>query len=342
MKITIVEPWVRLLREVFSRRTDGKPATVPVQVSTGFPFTDLPQNANLPNMPELADVSSSGVVRVSNRRNLTLPEITVHDAGENVPKKYMDNFISYVYSRDIKIAPEYRGKIARIKSVLLEQRDGTLLVLEEGRHYTYCRDREVIAFNIEAFNMVPVGMPLRYTADLYHKSVRGATEIIETGRVVDGEMIAVVYSLETDATLQIDLWGGDQKQTEWLLQRFRDLWINERSLRRALTRYGLINMNLSWSHGGINTHLDKRFRPYLYNITCNVQFTTEYRLLEVAKEYYEDFDAYHRDVWLGAVTPTFDGVAVREYCGILSAAPFNVQYVISSEAAKISRFTTNY
>ena len=342
MKITVVEPWVRLLREVFSNTVEGKPATVPVQISIGFPFTDLPENANLPNVTGLADASSNGVVRVSNRRSVVPPEITVHDAGENIPKRYMDNFVSYVYSRDVKVNPIYRGKIAHIKNVLLENRDGTLRILEENKDYTYSREREVITFHIEAFGLVPVGSHVKYTADLYHKTVRGEVEIIETGHVVDGEMIAVVYSLETDPTIQIDLWGGDPKQSEWLLQRFRELWINERKLRRDLARYGLINMNMSWTHGGINTHLDKRFRPYLYNITCKIQFTTEYRVLEVAKEYYKEFDEYHRDRWLGAIVPTFDGVAVREYYGVLSIAPYGAKYIISSEAAKISRFTTNY
>jgi hypothetical protein len=337
MKITVVEPWVRFLREIFSRRSDGGQATVPVQVSIGFPFTDLPENANLPNSPGLADTSSRGVVRVANRRSIVPPEITVHDAGENIPKKYMDNFVSYVYSRDIKINPIYHGKIAKIKNVLLENADGSLTILEDGKDYRYSRHREVIAFNMESFGLVPVGSRLKYIADLYYKTSRGETEIIESGEVVDGEMIAVLYSLETDVTLQIDLWGGDTKQTEWLLQRFRYLWVNEKWLRQSLAGYGLINMNLSWSHTGINTHLDKRFRPYLYNITCNVQFTTEYRTLEVAKEYYNQFDQYYRDRWLGAVVPAIDGVAVREYFGSLSIAPYGAQYIISSETMKMNR-----
>ena len=136
--LTTTEVWVSLLREVFSYNSQGTDKTrLPVQVSTGYPFSDIPENSNLPNDPSIATLSSNGTVRVPNRRDLSLPEVTVHDLGEGAPKKYMDNFVEYFYSKEVRIQHDMVEKIARIKNVFIEKTDGQLTVLKEKRAFCF-------------------------------------------------------------------------------------------------------------------------------------------------------------------------------------------------------------
>lgn len=337
LHVTIVEPWISLLREVFQYAPDGGRARVPIQVSTGFPFADIPENANLPNNPDLASISSSGVVRIPQRRGLRLPEVTVHNMGENMPKKYMDNFIGYLFGREIKIPADIMPKISRIKNVFIDKIDGTTIVLQEGEHFVLDRERGTITFELEYYPYIPLGTKVSYVADLYYETLSGISEYIDSGNVVDGEPIGVVHSLEVDATLQIDFWGANIKQAEWLLQRFRELWINEKYFRKSLARHGLpYNMNLSWSHGGINTHLDTKFRPYLFNISARVSFNTEYKVLDLVHDYAERFEDLPADTSIvGKLEPAIDGVAMRRYTGLLAMEPYNIGYVLLGGYPKV-------
>lgn len=332
---TTTEAWVSLLRATFSKSSDGlSQARLPVQVSTGFPFTDIPENANLANNPALATISSDGIVRVPQRRELTLPEITVHDIGESMPKKYMDNFVSYFYGRDIKIPTHMTSKISRIKNVFIEKRDKSLMVLKEGEHFVFDRERSAIAFESEFFPYIPVGTKANYVADLYYETSKGIAEYIDTGFIETGEILGVIHSLEVNAELQIDLWGANTKQTHWLLQRFRELWINEKKLRKDLARHGLpYNMNLSWEHGGIKTSLNSKFRPYMYNISCKVQFNTEYKVLNLVSDYSERYAGLDPNLMLtmqiaDQIPPDIDGAPVRRYTGHLAVEPYNIGFVV--------------
>jgi hypothetical protein len=336
--ITTTEAWVRLLREIFSYTSKGDgPARVPVQVSTGFPFADIPDNSNLPNDPTLATLSSKGAVNLPNRRDLTLPEITVHDLGESMPKKYMDNFIGYFYSKEIKIVKDMVPKISRIKNVFLEQPNKKTLVLKENEHFVFDRERGAIVFEIEFYPYIPLGTKTKYIADLFFETQAGIAEHIGEGVIESGEIFGTLHSLEVDAKLQIDLWGGNQKQAQWLLQRFREMWINERLLRQNLARHGLpCTMNLSWDHGGIKSSLDGRFRPYMYNITCKVYFNTEYKVLTLVSDYAERFKDLDAAVAIyDRVPPAIDGMPARRYTGLLAVEPYNVGYVLLGGYPKI-------
>lgn len=332
---TTTEAWVSLLRATFGVTSDGKSAArLPVQVSAGFPFTDLPENANLPNDPNLASISSDGVVRVADRRALSAPEITVHDIGEDMPKKYMDNFVSYFYGRDVKISKEMLSKISRIKNVFVEKTDKSLIVLKEGEHFIFDRERGTITFESEFYPYIPLGTNISYVADLYYETSRGIAEYIDKGVVESGETLGVIHSLEVDANLQIDLWGANTKQVHWLLQRFRELWINEKKLRRDLAMHGLpYNMNLSWHHSGIKTSLDGKFRPYLFNISCKVSFNTEYKVLNLVSDYSDRFSHLDPESMLTAhiaeqIPIDIDGAPIRRYSGSLVVEPYNVGYII--------------
>ncbi len=329
MEMSYVEAWVRLLRLMYSQGRGGTERTTTVTVSNGYPFADAPENYNLPNNPQLSNAMSNALNRDPNRRNLQPPEVSVHDAGASFPQRYMDNYLGDIYSRDVVMPSEFLGKISRVKNVMLERKDGSLKVLEESKHFKYDNERSVITFLVEFFDYVPAGAKVQYTLELFSETLCGQNEIVLTGKVEKGEIIGAVYSLEGDVTLQIDLWGGDPKQTEWLLQRFRNLWINERKLRRALAAQGLLTMNLSWNHGGIVKNLDSSLRPYLYNISCMVRFTTEYRVMELASPYVANMDEFIAGSnWLGNISAIGEAEAIREVAGDLATIPFRVRMMV--------------
>jgi len=336
--MTTTEAWVSLLREVFSYNSDGTDQTrLPVQVSTGYPFTDIPENSNLPNDASIATISSNGVVRVPNRRDLSLPEITVHDTGENIPKKYMDNFVKYFYSKEVKLPPDMVTKIARIKNVFIERVGGRLTVLKENEHFIFDRERGSIVFEIGYYPYLSDGTIVKYVADLFFETSSGIAEFISSGFIEPGEILGVLHSEEVNAKLQIDLWGGNQKQTQWLLQRFREIWINEKRLRKRLAQHGLpFNMNLEWDHGGIKTGLDGRFRPYIYNISCRVRFNTEYKVLDLVSDYSERFRELDPNTRIyNKLEPAIDGAPARRYSCLIAIEPENVAFVIEGGYPKM-------
>lgn len=316
MELSYTEGWVRFLREVYGRGRDRGPKTIDVEVNAGFPFNEIPENANLPNLVKYSDASSRKVVRKSSRRLVNPPEITVHDAGTIFAEKYQDNFIHYMRSRDVKINPEFHGRIMEITNLFLDMGNGEAKIFKKDVHFRFDRERDVITFFLEVFNwFTPIHSHVTYTALLYSDGCEGNMEIIGEGVVELGEVIGTVYSMEGDVSLQVDFWGGDVKQTEWLMQRFRNLWINQKNLRMALANRGLVTMNLSWSHTGIQKHLDKQLRPYLYNISAMVKFTTEYQVLDLAHEYLYDYYELEEGSWMGAIVQSINGEAVREcYC----------------------------
>jgi hypothetical protein len=255
--------------------------------------------------------------------------VSVHDAGANFPKKYQDNFISNLYSRDVVLPPELVGTVALVKNVMLERPDGTLRVLIENEHYRFDAEQNIITFFVEFFDYAPIGANVQYTCELYSETLCGVNELVLTSQILAGEVIGAIYSLEGDVSVQVDFWGSDPKQTEWMLQRFRNLWINERKLRRSLAAQGLITMNLSWTHGGTSKSLDKNLRPYLYNISAMVKFTTEYRVMELAEQYVADFDNFSAGSnWLGTIAPSFQAEPIREVAAKLVLEPFRLRMVI--------------
>jgi hypothetical protein len=329
MEMSYIEAWIRLLRLMYAQGRGGTERTTTVTVSSGYPFADAPENHNLPNDPRLADARSASLNRDSNRRTLQPPEVSVHDAGASFPQKYMDNYLGDIYSRDVVMPSEFLGKIANVKNVMLERKDGSLKVLEVNKHFKYDAERSVLTFLVEFFDYVPAGAKVQYTLELFSETLCGQNEIILNGVVEKGEIIGAVYSLEGDVTIQIDLWGSDPKQTEWLLQRFRNLWINERKLRRSLAAQGLLTMNLSWSHSGIVKNLDSSLRPYLYNIPCLVKFTTEYRVMELVSSYVYDIDEFAAGSnWLGNISAIGDAPAIREVAGDLALTPFRLRMMV--------------
>lgn len=327
MELSYIEAWVRMLRNVFAKGRGGTQKLIDVTVSPTYPFGDASENANLPNEIQYSTLPARNLNRNKDRRGVQPPEITVHDAGTSFVKKYMDNFLYYVYARNVVLPTDFLGNIAKVKNVMLERKDGTLKVLTEGKHYKFDPNRNVITFFVEFFGFVPVGVNIQYTVELYSETLCGQNEIILTGQITKGEIIGSIYSLEGDVTVQIDFWGADPKQTEWMLQRFRNLWINERKLQQALVGHGLITFNLEWSHSGLKKNLDKSMMPYLYNISANVKFSTEYRVMELASIYSYDFDELATGShWLGTITPSFwnGAEAIRECVCCLAIAPYQI------------------
>ena len=107
---------------------------------------------NLPNNPMLANGNSASLNRDPNRRDLQPQEVSVHDAGASFPQKYMDNYLGDIYSRDVVMPYEFLGKIANVKNVMLERRDGSLRVLEANKHFKYDAERSVLTFLVEFFD----------------------------------------------------------------------------------------------------------------------------------------------------------------------------------------------
>ena len=85
------------------------------------------------------------------------------------------------------------------------------------------------------------------------------------------------------------------------------------------------NMNLEWEHGGIKTGLDKRFRPYIYNISCKVRFNTEYKVLDLVSDYYEKFrDLNPETSVFDKLAYEIDGAPMRRYTGLIAIEPGDV------------------
>lgn len=325
MQLTSIEAWVRFLRRLYSVNPKGKTATLEVEVSSSYPFADIPENSNLANNPAFSS-SPDGAARKPDRRYVNPPEVTVHNAGEVFDKKYMDNFVAIIYSHDVQLPEVFRDKIALIKNVFLEQENGALFVLQNKDHYIFDRDRHAISFHCEYFDLIPIGATVHYNLELYTGAIAGMTEVIDAGVVVSGEQIGILSSLEGNAITQIDFWGGDSKQAEWLLQRFRRAWIDERALRSSLAAFGIIAFNMNWSHGGMIKSLDTTLRPYLFNITATVKYNTEYKLIQLSQEFLNEFEAFSGGDWRGETIGTYEGRTIRRYTGTI--APNPLQYVV--------------
>lgn len=317
MQLTSIEAWVRFLRRLYSVSPKGEAAITKVEVSTSYPFTDIPENSNLPNNLQHASFAE-GTNRNPSRRKINPPEVTVHNAGESFPKRYMDNYVATVYSHDVFLRESLRGKVALVKNVFLEQEDGSLYIMAERDHYIFDPERHVISFHSEYYGLVPVDSIVYYNLELYTEAESGHTELVESGTVYEGEQIGVIYSLESNPTIQIDFWGGDNKQAEWLLQRFKRAWADEKSLRQELARYGLTAFNMQWDHMGMNKSFDLQLRPYLYNITAKVEYTTESRLIQLSPEFLNKFDKFSGGDWRGEIVATYEGRPIRRYVGSIA------------------------